>query len=218
MNSKLRRSILLSFDPDFISLNKTHLTGQNVIDIDGYTWFGQNRKTHIKTKKGSGGVDILIKNNVLQEYEVLSVDKSEDGIACIQLKHAVSKYSLALLSCYLPPEGSTWSDPQKLCNDLLVKMYNLVEFDAVYVCGDFNGRIGHLADWIHDSDLDFPLTRAIDDTVNSHGEMMIEFLRDSKSCVLNGRIFGDDNFTSISVKGRRGLYHHLMTACMLLLI
>lgn len=57
----LRLLILFSFNPDFISLIETHLTGLNTIDIDGYTWFGFNRKTHIKAPKGSGGVGILVK-------------------------------------------------------------------------------------------------------------------------------------------------------------
>lgn len=129
---------------------------------------------------------------------------------CIQLQHVVSKYSLALLSCYLPPEGSTWSDPQKMYNNLLVKMYNLVNFAVVYVCGDFNSRIGSLADWICDSDLGITQRVCLDDTINTQGEMLIEFLRDSKCCVLNGRTPGINNFTSISVKGKSGggLYHY----------
>lgn len=32
--------------------------------------------------------------------------------------------------------------------------------------------------------------------------MLIEFLRDCKGCVLNGRIAGNNNFTSVSVKGK----------------
>lgn len=113
-NSDLRRLILLSFNPDFISLNETHLTGQKKIDIFGYTWFGQNRATHIKAKRGSGGVGILIKNDVLQEFQLLSVDNHDESIICVKLKHRTAKYALALFSCYLPPEGSVWSESERL--------------------------------------------------------------------------------------------------------
>lgn len=78
MNLELRQLILRTPNPDCISLNETHLTGQNTIEFDGYTWFGKNRKTHIRARKGSGGVGFLVKNAILLQFYVILVDKCID--------------------------------------------------------------------------------------------------------------------------------------------
>lgn len=114
----------------------------------------------------------------------------------------MSEYCFIIFSCYLPPEGSVRADSYGLYNHLLVQIYNLLEADAIYVCGDLNSRIGQLEDCISDTDMDVPPRVSLDNVVNKHGAMLVEFLKDSKCCVLNGRISGNDNFTSISVKGK----------------
>lgn len=44
---------------------------------------------------------------------------------------------------------------------------------------------------------------AVDKNVNQHGHTLIDFLIDSKMCVLNGRFDNNtDNFTSVSTRGR----------------
>ncbi len=51
--------------------------------------------------------------------------------------------------------------------------------------------------------MNIPVRNNIDDIVHGHGEFLIEFLIDSKMCVLNG-IFQpeEDNFTCISGRGK----------------
>lgn len=69
------------------------------------------------------------------------------------------------------------------------------------MCGDVNSRIADLRDYTVVEDI--PLRVALDTVVNKHGETCIEFLKDSKCCVLNGRLNPEnDHFTSISVKGK----------------
>ena len=36
---------------DILCVAETHLTGNNVIDIDGFSWFGQNREIYILEPK-----------------------------------------------------------------------------------------------------------------------------------------------------------------------
>ncbi len=58
--------------------------------------------------------------------------------------------------------------------------------ELTFVCGDIFGRISKLSDVI---DFDtIPVRNNIDDIVHGHGESLIEFLIDSKMCVLNGRV------------------------------
>lgn len=43
----------------------------------------------------------------------------------------------------------------------------------------------------------------LDSTINYYEEILIDFLKDTKCCVIKGRIpFSKDNFTSVSVKGK----------------
>ena len=85
---------------------------------------------------------------------------------------------------------------------LLSQVYLFSHLDAMYFCGDVNSRIGGQLDCLNEVD-NIPIRHSIDDCVNRHGEAFLEFLLDSKMCVLNGRINPlDDNFTSISTKGR----------------
>ena len=76
-----------------------------------------------------------------------------------------------------------------------------VNVDATYICGDLNCRIADMKDYIEEDDI--PSRSAVDTGVNKHGQTFIEFLKDSKCCVLNGRLNPEhDNFTSISTRGK----------------
>ena len=66
---------------DNISINESHLIGQNEITVNGYKWIGFNRKgLHIRAQKGSGGIGFLLKKLNAEEYEIETVDRSYDGI------------------------------------------------------------------------------------------------------------------------------------------
>ena len=54
--------MITHFDFDLTGIAETHLSGDQVLEIDCNAWFGSNRKNiHIKAKKGSGGVGFLTK-------------------------------------------------------------------------------------------------------------------------------------------------------------
>ena len=192
--------LLKSLDADFISLCETHLSVEYLL-FEGFTWFGSNRTAHKRAVKASGGVGILVKNSVMEQYHVNIVDKAHDGIICLRAEHKESRYSFVIISCYLSPESSIWGrDADLYFSHLLALMY-IVKGDAVYICGDMNSRIADLKDYIEGDDIT-PRT-VLDTGVNKHGHAFIEFLKDSKCCVLNGRLNPEkDNFTSISIRGK----------------
>ena len=79
-------------------------------------------------------------------------------------------------------------------------MFN--DIDAVYLACDFNGRVGESQDTIYSID-DVPQQVAVDNTVNQYGHHLLDFLKDTKLCMLNGRISPClDNFTCVSSRGR----------------
>lgn len=68
--------------------------------------------------------------------------------------------------------------------------------DSVYICGDLNSRI---EDYGGGDDVSPPVV--LDTSVNNHGHTFIDFLKDSKCCILNGRLTPEnDNVTAISVR------------------
>ena len=115
------------------------------------------------------------------------------------------EYTFVIFSCYLPPEGSKRGrDGSKFFEYLLEQIYMCSNDDAIYLCGDFNSRINNENDSI--SAIDNILNRiAIDNhgNVNKHGECLLDFLRDTKMCIVNGRITPEyDNFTCVKTTGK----------------
>ena len=103
--------------------------------------------------------------------------------------------------CYLPPENSSRHfDVNSFYDHLLADIYAYQNDGLIFVCGDFNGRCGSLEDFI--SGVDFLQERnVIDFKTNFYGELLIDFLVNTNMCMLNGRNFECNDYTSISVKG-----------------
>jgi len=58
----VRVSCIINSNFDILAIAETHLLNNDVIDVDGYTWFGFNRKIiHRNARNGSGGIGFLIK-------------------------------------------------------------------------------------------------------------------------------------------------------------
>ncbi|XP_060556851.1 uncharacterized protein LOC132717406 [Ruditapes philippinarum] len=156
---------------------------------------------HRRAPKPSGGVGILVKKWVVETYEISIVDKSYDGILALKFDNHDIDTSVIVFSCYLPPENSVWGrDSQSFFAHLLALIYTYENCDFMFIGADFNARIGSLSDVLEDCD-SIPPRVVLDKKVNQHGHSLIEFLNDTKFCVLNNR-FSHDNYTSISVKGR----------------
>ena len=80
-NSSIREKSLLSLDLDIIGIAETHLQDSDILKLVGYVWLGHNRvNTHIKVKKGSGGVGIFINQTLLQIYNVTVINNGYEGI------------------------------------------------------------------------------------------------------------------------------------------
>lgn len=123
------------------------------------------------------------------------MDKSFEGILGLRLEHISTGSDFIVYACYPPPENSTRGrDAQSLFAHLLTQIY--VHSD----CADFNERMGPLSDTIWHCDT-IPPRKIFDNTRNRYGQELIDFLNESKCCVLNGR-YNCDNTTSISCRGR----------------
>jgi hypothetical protein len=178
------------------------LRGDNGIDIEGYTWFGNNRKLiSRKAVRGSGGVGILVRDSVLKYFTVTVVEKGHDGILWIQLINKRNKETLGVCVCYLPPSNSSREDRSQDFFDTLKALVIQNGLQGKFlICGDFNARCGYLQDCVMEECSVGGNRDVIDSTVNSAGRSFIEFLQTMELCMLNGR-FGQANYTSVSSKG-----------------
>ena len=85
---------------------------------------------------------VFIKNKQFEEFDIIIVDKSFDGIMGIQLRHKITDFTFIVVLCYLAPENSPWSNSTQFFSHLIAQLYMLNDIDAVYLTGDFNGRVG----------------------------------------------------------------------------
>ena len=131
------------------------------------------------------------------------LDKSFEDLLWIKLTDKNDPDNGAYFcSCYLPPSGSSRGDTsQQFYNKLTSDVYQYQNDLPLFIMGDLNGRIGESLDF-NDSIDSIPNRIPLDKVRNQQGDSLIEFLKDSRMCTMNGR--GDpkmDNYTSVSPRG-----------------
>ncbi|MES9883775.1 MAG: reverse transcriptase family protein [Sedimenticola sp.] len=202
---EFRANIIDCINCDIVSLCETHLKHDELIILPGYKWVGNNRKNLTPgATRGSGGVGFLIKSRLLEYYVLTVLDCSHDDILWIKLTSKTDTTEcLYLCSCYLPPQGSSRGDfSQEFYDILTAQIYQYHGDEPLFVLGDVNGRIADLQDFNENLD-NVPRRVNIDTVRNQFGNALIDFLKDTKMCVVNGR--GDstcDNYTCISTRGK----------------
>jgi hypothetical protein len=176
--------------------------GSNVLHLDGFRWFGQNRTAlHTRAKCGSGGIGILIRECLFSVYNIHIVDSSYEGILWIKFTHKTSSDVFYSCVCYLPPVESTRDvNVNEFYDTLLCQIHRYGGQSLLYTTGDFNGRIGDKHDYIPGVD-DIPVRHVVDFVSNSHGNVLCNFLINTNCCVLNGRNTVRNDYTYISTNG-----------------
>ena len=107
---------IITFNADITCLCETWLRETNAIVYEGYTWIGQNRcKIAKKAVRGSGGVGMLVKDNVYNKFKVNVVDTSYEGILWVKFEHRENpQVTLLVCVCYLPPSRSSTGDTTRI--------------------------------------------------------------------------------------------------------
>lgn len=199
-NAKLKEKLCKYGDPDIICITETHLSSDE-FSIEGYKWYGNCRK--FKKKNGVktfGGVGILVKDSVFDEYNVAVCANDYDGLLAVSVTHRATQYISVVACTYLAPSDSPYgSDPGSYFNRLLLLVYENCSVDNIIFCGDVNARIGGLEDITLECDVKNRVS--VDVRVNSHGKAFLEFLNDSCCCVLNGRVGDTAVNTFMSTRG-----------------
>ena len=85
---RIRLESLLGCELDIIGIAETHLRGDIVPVLDGYTAYTHNRQhLHRNAKCGFGCVCLFIKNVILESYKVIILDNKVEDILWLQLSH-----------------------------------------------------------------------------------------------------------------------------------
>ena len=152
----------------------------------------------------SGGVSLLIRSLLFDNYRFHIVDTSIDGILGVQMTDRYTDFVILIYVCYLPPVNTTWVyDSSAFFAHLISELYLNSHADCTILAGDFNARIGDAQDVNYTIDSDIPVRFNIDNVKSGHGDQFLEFLNDSKLAVINGRVNPEnDNFTFLSSRGR----------------
>jgi hypothetical protein len=180
---------------------ETHLRGEDKLHIPGYVWYGHNRLLiHRRAPCGSGGVGFLVKEKLLDIFNIRVLDDSCEGILWIVLNNKYTSFCLKACVCYLPPENSPRAvNAAAFFDNLLTGIYEQ-QNDPLFICGDLNSRCGDILDFIAGID-EVPHRDVIDFTKNKYGEPFCEFLRNGNCCMLNGRNYITNDFTCIRPQG-----------------
>ena len=171
--------------------------------MENYTWFGKNRvNLHSHARIGSGGVGFLIKNSLTDSFDVTVCEEPHEGIMLLKLQSRNDNHCIFPCVCYLPPKSSTRQvDAQEFYDNLLSLIYKYQNEGEIFICGDFNSRIGDAYDFIEGID-ELQERNVVDYINNEYGAILIDFLINSNFCVLNGRNFIKNNFTCVRPQGR----------------
>ena len=145
---------------------------------------------------------MFIKRSFLDsfQYEYCVLDTKYEDILWVKFWNNDSSFCVCV--CYLPPDGSSRrNDAEEFYTRLTEQVYQYQNEGNVYICGDFNSRCGDTSDYIEGVD-DVRERDIIDVTSNHYGDLLLDFLVDCNFCMINGRVKGKNDFTSVSHRGR----------------
>ena len=189
---------------DLITLVETWLPyGFNNINIPGYKSFSMCRKDiSQRSRRGSGGITILVRSNLRKGIKFLEKDSSEEFVWW-KLDKSFFKMShdIYICSVYVPPQNSSRELRTNIDHFecLQEKIYKFGTLGKILLCGDFNARTGTLNDFIDNEfpENDFQIPIAIekryskDSHINNYGRSLLDLCVGNNLIILNGRTKGD---------------------------
>ena len=197
---ELRCMVLGKYDADLICVNEMHLRIGEEIIMPGYRFVSHPRtQKEVLGFKPHGGVGILVKDKLHNQYKISMVYKDYEGILGLRLVHREHSRIMHIYSTYLPPENSKYGrDSNSFFYELLTELYKYNDVDE-FIMVDLNAHNGDHTETCYTDTI--PTRIPLEKVKNNHSNAFIEFLIDSKCCVVNGRK-GDDDYTYMSTRGK----------------
>ena len=120
-----------------MALVETRVKGDKEVLVEGYKWFGYNRKhLHRKAVRGSSGVGVLVRVQVLKCYQVAILEGEVEHMLWAKLNQEAEEQGLVLALWYVPLELSN-------CKRSLGGYFQLLAEQVAQfgVFGDFSGGV-----------------------------------------------------------------------------
>ena len=126
----------------YVIIVESWLKGEDEAVVEGYKWFGNNEKhRHKNAVRGSGGVGILVKDEVLKHCTVGILDTSVEDVLWVQFSWSNEEQALVLTMCYVPPEScSRGNSAEETLQALAEGVEKYSSLGSLVICGDFNAR------------------------------------------------------------------------------
>ncbi|KAL5258289.1 hypothetical protein ACHWQZ_G008954 [Mnemiopsis leidyi] len=196
---------------DFVCLQET----RQEVHLAGFRSICNTRKD-----KKSGGVAILIRNELIEGVEVIKNIKNSEYLICRLDKNFFRlSQDIFIINVYVKPLNSSSSTQLENGRDTLKQIEDLVndlkKDGDVALCGDFNARTGISPGLVSQDSTDhIPLPEdydpdtssprnSLDSITNTYGKIFLDLIKNNQLTILNGRTLGDltGNFTSIQKNG-----------------
>ena len=181
---------------------------------------GFHPECNTRKDKLTGGVGILVKNELLEGVEFIKSVEGSDYLICKLDKVFFRQTNdIYIINTYIRPSNSSSATEFNSGEEAFKKIENIINSlkkkGEVILCGDFNSRIGQKPEIIeHDSKKYVPMPQdyspddctprySQDIHTNSNCNHFINLIIHNQLIILNGRTLGDlgGNFTSIQQQG-----------------
>ena len=197
------------YQADIIIITESWLKGKDVAELTGYVWWGRNRASvDHRAMRGSGGVGIFIKEELVDLLEIGVLDDSMEDILWVDIRSRVDDEweGLVLGICYVPPEQSSRQENvEEVFEKIGDQILKYGDLGRLILCGDFNARCGEVQEYaVKEYGISVLGEREIiDRKKNLSGEMLLNLMGDHDLCMMNGRgRVGCNDFTCVSSKGK----------------
>ena len=205
-NTIFKCSAVNSLELDVVFITETFCKKNDILSITNYQVVQFNRQNiSSRSIRGSGGCAIALSNKFMSNHVIVATYRGrQDGILAVKLRYTENDMLIGLLVNYLPPHGFHYGkDPESFFLDNSLVFSDLSDCDLLVAGGDLNSRTKDDLDYIPDVDGDTPPRINPDQERNNHGKCFLQFLKDNRALICNGRITPEQNdFTFVSPQGR----------------
>ena len=205
-NTIFKCSAVNSLELDVVFITETFCKKNDILSITNYQVVQFNRQNiSSRSIRGSGGCAIALSNKFMSNHVIVATYRGrQDGILAVKLRCTENDMLIGLLVNYLPPHGFHYGkDPESFFLDNSLVFSDLSDCDLLVAGGDLNSRTKDDLDYIPDVDGDTPPRINPDQERNNHGKCFLQFLKDNRALICNGRITPEQNdFTFVSPQGR----------------
>ena len=114
------------------------------IDIDAYKRFGKPR-TSQRSQRGEGGVGFLVRESMVSEVEFITAVAYEESV-WMKVRGERGRLALYIGCVYMPTDSTSVAVLDTCYERLKEDVLSFREKGKVVLLGDFNARVGKVAD------------------------------------------------------------------------